>query len=82
MVVADLMKELGEPQAKFDCEWSTIQIAKGEWVYSHRGLALFLSPESSRVLHLAVFPGTTLQGYEESFRLHLGERRFPSARRR
>ena len=80
--IADLMKDLGEPQAKFDCEWSTIQIAKGEWVYSDRGLVLFLSPESSKVLHLAVFPSTTPQGYEESFRLHLGERRFPAARPR
>jgi len=80
--VADLLKDLGEPQAKFDCEWSTIRIAKGEWVYSDRGLALFLSPESSKVLHLAVFPSTTLQGYGENFQLHLGERRFPSARPR
>ena len=80
--VADLVKDLGQPQAKLDCEWSTIQIAQGEWVYADRGLALFLSPESSNVLHLAVFSSATLQDYEESFRLHLGERRFPSARPR
>jgi hypothetical protein len=80
--VADLMKDLGEPQARFDCQWGTTQIAKGEWVYSDRGLALFVSPENSTVFHLAVFPSTTMQSYEESFRLHLGERRFPAPRQR
>jgi hypothetical protein len=75
--VVDLLNHLAEPQAKSDYEWGTMRIEKGEWVYSDRGLTVFLSSDFSRIFHLAVFPCTTMQGYEENFRLHLGERRFP-----
>ena len=76
--VADLLNHLGEPQAKFDYDWHMMRIEKSEWVYADRGLTLFLSSDDSRIFHLAVFPRTTMQGYEENFRLHLGERRFPA----
>lgn len=76
--VADLLNLLGEPQAKFNYDWRTMRIEKGEWVYADRGLTLFLSSDHSRVFHLVVFPRTTMQGYEENFQLDLGERRFPA----
>lgn len=75
--VAVLLNELGEPQAKLDYDWGMIRIEKGEWVYPDRGLALFFADDNSRVFHLAVFPRTTMQNYEENFQLHLGKRRFP-----
>lgn len=75
--VAVLLKELGEPQAKLDYDWGTMRFEGGEWVYSERGLALFLAPDASRVFHLAVFPRTTMQDYEENFQLHLGKRLIP-----
>jgi hypothetical protein len=75
--VAVLLKELGEPHAKLDYDWGTMRFEKSEWVYPDRGLALFLAPDASRVFHLAVFPRTTVQGYEENFQLHLGKRLFP-----
>ena len=76
--VADLLNHLGEPEAKFDYHWRTMRIEKGEWVYADRGLTLFLSSDHSRTFQLAVFPRTTMQGYEENFQLDLGERRFPA----
>ena len=78
--IADLLNHLGEPQVKLDYAWSTMRIEKGEWVYADRGLTLFLSSDDSQIFHLAVFPRTTMQGYEENFRLQLGERRFPARR--
>jgi hypothetical protein len=75
--VSVLLKQLGDPEAKLDYNWSTMRIEKGEWVYADRGLALFLAPDSSAVFHLIVFPRTTVPEYEENFQLHLGRRRFP-----
>jgi len=75
--VAVLLNALGAPQAKLDYDWGTMRIEKGEWVYSDRGLALFVAPDSSSVFHLAVFPRTTMQDYQDGFQLHLGKRRFP-----
>ena len=74
---ADLLNHLGEPQAKLDYDWGTIQIEKGEWVYADRGLTVFVESDNPTIFHLAVFPRTTMPGYEQNFRLHLGERRFP-----
>jgi hypothetical protein len=72
-----LLRQLGEPERKLDYNWGTMRFEKSEWVYPDRGLALLLAPDSSRVFHLAVFRRTTMQGYEENFRLHLGKRLFP-----
>jgi hypothetical protein len=72
-----VLKELGEPEAKLDYDWGTLPIERGEWVYPNRGLTLFMTSNNLSVLHLAVFLRTTMQTYEENFRLHLGKKPFP-----
>jgi len=75
--LADLLNHLREPNAKLDYDWHTVRIEKGEWVYLDRGLTLFLESDQSTIFHLAAFPRTTMQGYQDNFQLHLGERRLP-----
>jgi len=75
--VTVLLNGLGEPEAKLDYVWGTLPIERGEWVYPNRGLTLFVTPSNLSVLHLAVYLRTTLQTYEENFRLHLGKKPFP-----
>lgn len=75
--VAVVLNELGEPEAKLDYMWGTLPIAEGEWVYSQRGLSLFVAPAGVAIFHLAAFSPATLDGYVENYRLHLGKKPFP-----
>lgn len=72
-----VLNELGEPEAKLDYVWGTLPIAAGEWVYAKRGLSLFVEPTGPTVFHLAAFSPTTVDGYVEGYRLHLGKKPFP-----
>lgn len=78
--VAVVLNELGEPEAKLDYVWGTLPIAAGELVYAKRGLSLFVDPGWSTVFHLAAFSHTTVDGYVEAYRLHLGKKPFPPSR--
>lgn len=79
--VAVVLNELGEPDAKLDYVWGTLPVAEGEWVYPKRGLSLFLAPTRLAIFHIAVFSPTTVDGYAEKYRLHLGKKPFPPVRK-
>ena len=79
--VAVVLNELGEPEAKLDYVWGMLPIAAGELVYPKRGLSLFVAPTRLAVFHVAVFSPTTLDGYVENYRLHLGKKPFPPAKK-
>ncbi len=78
----DLLRVLGEPAAKLDTYWGTIELDAAEWVYPDRGLVLFINPDTNEVLRLGVFPATSLDGYEREFRMNLRQRRLPQPRAR
>jgi hypothetical protein len=73
----NLLGELEEPTAKLDFFWGTLQLKQSEWVYSNRGLTLFINPDNNILLRLAAFSPTTMDAYEKDLRLDLYEREFP-----
>jgi hypothetical protein len=73
----ELRGRFGPPEASFDYHLGTTPIQGGEHVYPGQGLALFLAGDGSRLHRVALFPATTLDGYEQRHRLHLRQRRLP-----
>jgi hypothetical protein len=70
-----LLAALVDPAAKLDTDSVTLPVSTGEWVYSDRGLTLFLSETDVTVFHLAAFAATTLSYYKDHLRLSLRTRR-------
>jgi hypothetical protein len=73
----ELRGRFGPPEAALDYHLGTTPIPAGEHVYPDRGLALFVGGDGSRLHRVALFPPTTLDGYEQRHRLHLRQRRLP-----
>ena len=78
--LSTLLSELGEPGAKLDCYLGTLFFKEAEWVYPDRGLTLFVDTDSQRLVHIVMFPTTTITTYESEFRLNLQTRRLPNKR--
>ena len=69
----------GSPAAQLDWYYGTLPIPGGEWVYPDRGITLFFSMETGKVLHLAVYHPTTLADYRSSLRPNLRKTMRPIA---
>lgn len=76
-----LLERLGEPNVRLDTWWNLLFREDAEWVYSERGLALFVNPTERRIFHLSVFSPTTPQVYEDSLRVSLRMVRLPDRKR-
>jgi len=68
-VLAGDIEALGEPEARLDCWWDVVSLARAEWVFAARGLAAFINPDNRIVLRVLTFPPVSLAEYERSFRV-------------
>jgi hypothetical protein len=73
--IVGLPAQLGEPAARRDFHWASLDLQGGELVYPTRSLALFVNPENHELLRLEVFPSGSLDDYDKLRRLHLHPRR-------
>lgn len=72
-----LVASYGEPAAKLDWYYGTLEMEAGEFVYPDRGITLFTSPSSGKVLHVSVYPATDLETYTSTYRLNLQKKLRP-----
>jgi hypothetical protein len=72
-----LLEAVGTPEAKLTSYLGTFPIPESEWVYTGRGLTLYVNPENGILLRVAVYTATTLAVYRERLRLDLEMRRLP-----
>jgi hypothetical protein len=70
----------GAPDERLDSARGTVPLAASEWLYTERGLAVFVDPETDRVWRATLFRACTPAEYEAEFRVDLLERRLPPAR--
>lgn len=77
-----LMADLGEPEARLDWYYGTLEIKLGEWVFPGRGISLFLNKAADKALHIALYHSTTLDAYKRERRPHLRKTLNPSASKR
>lgn len=75
---APLHKDLGEPAARLDWYYGTLEIRAGEWVYPERGITVFLNTTADKALHIALYHSTTLAEYNRILRPHLKKKLRPS----
>jgi hypothetical protein len=68
---ARLRDDLGEPVARLDWFYGTLEIPNGEWVYPERGITIFLNTLADKVLHIAVYRCTDLGNYVSTLRPNL-----------
>jgi hypothetical protein len=76
--LSSLLDKLGTPDAKLDSYFGTLLLQQSEWIYASHGLTLFVNPENSVLLRIAVFAPSTLDEYIKSLRLNLKTRRMPA----
>ena len=76
-----VLSSLGPPQKKLDAYLGTVLIEESEWVFSERGLSIFLDPENQELLRIAVYSPVALTTYEASLRLNLKQVRLPRTAR-
>jgi hypothetical protein len=72
-----LSDDLGEPDAMLDWTHATDPIPGGEWVYSRRGITIFLDPEDEVVIHVSLYAATTADEYARRLRQGHGKRPLP-----
>ena len=70
---------LGVPDARLDLHYRLLVIPKGEWVFSHRGLSVVVSPGDA-ILHILTFVPTTVGAYERDLRADFETSRRPRIR--
>lgn len=75
-----LLDELSEPAAKLDWHHGLLEMPTGEWVYSSRGITLFLNSSFENLLHIALYAATTLNDYTTRLRPDLQVRKLPMKR--
>jgi hypothetical protein len=76
--LSSLLDRLGTPDAKLDSYFGMLFLQQSEWIYANRGLTLFINPENSALLRIAVYASSTLDEYVKSLRLNLKIRRMPT----
>jgi hypothetical protein len=64
---AALLESLGEPSERADLVWRERLVADGEWLYSDRGLALGVLPETSLIVTASAYVPTPATDYVASF---------------
>ncbi len=74
---ARLHADLGEPAARLDWFYGTLEMPTGEWVYPERGITVFLDTEADKALHIALYPCADLDAYISTLRPDLQTRRLP-----
>ncbi len=67
--VADLLADLGDPEARLDDRWGVMTVAGGTRVYPGRGIAVFVGPEG-QALRVSLFAPVTLDAYIDRLRRH------------
>ncbi|MBL8622200.1 MAG: hypothetical protein JNK64_12880 [Myxococcales bacterium] len=70
---AALAADLGAPEATRDFVHGTTPMGGGERVYASRGITVFVNPDNDFVVHVAVYPPTTVADYLERLRPSLGK---------
>jgi len=75
-----LRDDLGEPVARLDCFYGTLEIPNAECVYPERGITVFLNPETGKALHIAVYRCTDLDNYVRTLRPNLRKELRPLSR--
>jgi hypothetical protein len=58
-----LQQDLGSPEAMLDYTNGMSLAPQSEWVYARRGITVFLNKGHDRVTHVAVYPPTTVEGW-------------------
>ena len=71
--VAGLLASLGKADEVADFVFRDVPMPKGEHVYASRGITLFINPETMRVIHVALYRPTTVDGYRRELRPELAE---------
>lgn len=67
----EIIKSLGIPDAKLDWDFGTLHCQQSEYVYSGRGITLFLNIDQTKILHIALYNVVSLQTYVTSIRPEL-----------
>lgn len=62
---SDLLKSLGEPEARIDTHLDVLPVSGGAWVYAKRGITVFLDVGLTEVMRLALYPPCSLKEYLE-----------------
>lgn len=70
---AALAADLGAPEATRDFVHGTTPMAGGEHIYASRGITVFVNPDNQFVVHVAVYPATTVADYLERLRPSLSK---------
>lgn len=70
-----LAADLGSPDALLDFVFGDVPMPRGEHVYAARGITVFVSPESQRILYVALYPPTTADSYARTLRPNLEKKR-------
>lgn len=66
-VCADILRHLGEPTDRVDFAWKERIIAGSEMLYSDRGLAVGLVPDTNLFGLVTVFPPCSVNVYRENY---------------
>lgn len=74
---APLRDDLGEPAARLDWYYGTLEIPDGEWVFPERGITVFLNTTADKALHIALYRPTMLKKYRKRLRPVLRKRLRP-----
>jgi hypothetical protein len=73
-----LQQDLGAPDAKLDYVNGLLGATpQGEWVYASRGITVFVNSDTTRLMHVAVYPVTTVERWEDELRFDLEVKRTP-----
>jgi len=68
---------LGAAEVALAYRWGTVPVESGEWVYTSRGLTLFVNTDATRLVHVAVYSPAAETDYEQRLRIDLAERHLP-----
>lgn len=66
-----LATDLGAPEATLDWMYGSVAMPGGERVFASRGITVFTNRDGDDVLHIALYPPTSVEGYTQTLRPNL-----------
>jgi len=63
-----VLAALGKPQHRLDAAFRLEMMPQAEWLYTSRGLALCVMPETNLIVRWSAFAATTLEEYRKRIR--------------
>jgi hypothetical protein len=75
-----LLDALGEPETRLNSFQGTFEVEANEYVYTRRGLTLYVNRAVDTPLRIAAFAPGSLERYQRDLRLDLQMKRLPPSR--